>query len=236
MMYVYAITDQPALPLPTQPGLDEASLCSLVHQEIAAVFSSLPAADVAVTQANLWRHEAVVEALMADRAILPVRFGTVLDNESAIQAILAAHNASFVADLDRVRGQVEVGLRVLWNEEEKGSQRAGERPGTGGGGRSYLMARLEEERRAGAWRQQAEALASKLHAPLARLAAKSTRQLLLTPRMLLAAAYLIEQNQTAAFQREVEALSAVYPALHFLCTGPWPPYSFVTAGALSVHK
>jgi hypothetical protein len=26
----------------------------------------------------------------------------------------------------------------------------------------------------------------------------------------------------------VEALSAAYPALRFLCTGPWPAYSFVT--------
>jgi len=32
-----------------------------------------------------------------------------------------------------------------------------------------------------------------------------------------------------AFQREVEALRQAYPDLDFLCTGPWPAYSFVTA-------
>jgi hypothetical protein len=96
-----------------------------------------------------------------------------------------------------------------------------------GSGRSYLLARLEEERQRRAWRQRAEALAEELHTPLAHLAVESTRQVLLTPRLLLTAAYLVERDQVAAFQQEVGALSAAYPALRFLCTGPWPAYNFV---------
>jgi hypothetical protein len=178
---------------------------------------------------------------MADRTVLPVRFGTVLTNEGAVQAVLEAHHADFVACLKRVRGRVELGLRVLWNDDRR-PQTADRREDSGGrpersegsavGGRSYLLARLEEERQVQAHRQQAEALAVELHTPLAQLAAENTRQVLVTPRLLLTAAYLVERDRVEAFRQEVEALRAAYPALRFLCTGPWPPYNFVTATVL----
>ena len=42
------------------------------------------------------------------------------------------------------------------------------------------------------------------------------------------AAYLVERAQVAAFRGTVSALAAEHPTLQFLCTGPWPPYNFVT--------
>lgn len=229
-MYLYAITNQPEEPVPPDPGLEGASLLSLAYQDIAAVASPLTIVEVPPTEDNLWRHEAIVEALMADRIVLPMRFGTVLANEVAVQAVLAAHYTDFVASLDRVRGRVELGLRVLWDDDTPPPQPSPACEGGSGrgSGRAYLMARLEEERQVWAWRQQAEALAAELHAPLARLATGSTRQVLITPRLLLTAAYLVERDEVATFRQEVETLSAAYSALRFLCTGPWPAYSFVT--------
>jgi len=241
MIYLYAITDRCDLPVPAKPGLEGTSLFSLTYQDIAAVVSPLDTAKTPPTEDNLWRHEAVVEALMADRTVLPVRFGTMLADEAAVQAALAAHYADFVAGLERVRGRVELGLRVLSSPEflqlpqsspkfPSISQRNSEelRGTQGGSGRAYLLARLEEERQRQAWRQRAEALADELHVPLARLAVESTRQVLVTPRLLLTAAYLVEQGRVPTFRQEVEALSAAYPELRFLCTGPWPAYNFVT--------
>ncbi len=224
-MYLYAITDRPELPVPAEPGLEGTSLFGLAYRDIVAVVSSLDTAKVSPTEDNLWRHEAIVEALMADRAVLPVRFGTVLADEAAVQATLAVHYADFVASLNRVRGRVELSLRVLWDFEFRISNFEF-RPDSG---QAYLMARLEEERQRQAWRQRAEALAAELHTPLGRLAVESTRQVLVTPRLLLTAAYLVERDQVVAFRQQVEALSPAYPALHFLCTGPWPAYNFVTA-------
>ena len=234
-MYLYAITDQPNLPAPAEPGLEGASLFSLTCQDIAAVVSPLTTATVPPTEDNLWRHEAIVEALMADRTVLPMRFGTVLADEAAVKAALAAHYTDFVASLDRVRGRVELGLRVLWEIADSEWQIAdsSQRP-SAMSGRAYLMARLEEERQRQAWRQRAEALAEEIHAPLDHLAAESTRQVLITPRLLLTAAYLVERDQVAAFRQKVEALSAAYPKLRFLCTGPWPAYNFVTP-AMTFH-
>jgi hypothetical protein len=241
VIYLYAITDRSEESVPAEPGLEGTSLFNLTYQDIAAVVSSLTTSTVSPTEDNLWRHEAIVEALMADRTVLPVRFGTVLTDETAVKAALAAHHANFVADLDRVRGRMELSLRVLWEAGPPPTPPSSPKfPGVPQGhsgaprgtqansGRAYLLARLKEEHQRQAQQQRAEALADEIHTPLAQIAVESTRRVLITPRLLLTAAYLVEQGQVAAFRREVEALSAAYPALHFLCTGPWPAYNFVS--------
>jgi hypothetical protein len=69
-----------------------------------------PAEGEEVTAEALWRHEELVEALMADRDVLPVRFGTRFgDVEEAAQAV-AAQRATLTAALDRVSGAVELSV------------------------------------------------------------------------------------------------------------------------------
>jgi hypothetical protein len=96
-----------------------------------------------------------------------------------------------------------------------------------------MLARLAEERALLATRAQAASQAAELHEPLAALAAQSTCKVLTTPRMLLTATYLVEHAGVEAFRRELERLHANSPHLGFLCTGPWPPYSFVSAALAS---
>lgn len=241
MMYLYAITDQPKRVVPPVLGLEDVLCLSIPYQDIAAVVSPLTAAKVVLTESNLWRHEAVVEALMADRTVLPARFGTVLSSEAAVQAALMANYADFVANLKRVCGRVELGLRVLWDGGESrlvapDRSKCMGRQASEMGGRSYLLTRLEEKRQTQIWRQRAEVLAAELHLSLAHLAAESTYQVLVTPRMLLVAAYLVERDYVTTFQQIVNTLKTVYPTLDLLCTGPWPPYSFVSAGTLTANE
>jgi len=96
-----------------------------------------------------------------------------------------------------------------------------------------MLARLAEERILQASRSRAEVSAAELHDPLARLAAQSTCQVLTTPRLLLTAAYLVATGDVEKFRQEIHRLTAVYSHLGFLCTGPWPPYSFVSAAVSS---
>lgn len=245
MLYLYAITKQAGVPLPAMPGLENRLLAAFPYRDIAAVASPVTTTGIPPTRANLWRHEAVIEALMAGRTVLPVRFGTIVSDETAVQSILADFYAAFAGDLDRVRGKVEVGLRVLWADDPSsfasrrdqrvnGQEWPAARLSPEVCGRDYLLARLEEARQQRAWRQQAETIAAAVHDRLARAAVDATRRILVTPRLLLTAAYLVERERLAAFRQEVEATGAVCPGLHFLCTGPWPPYNFVSAGASAV--
>jgi hypothetical protein len=235
-MYLYAISDRPGAPVPpcvALEGMDGDPICliSIAYRGIAAVVDPLAAAG-RPTEDNLWRHEAVVEALMAEQTVLPVRFGTLLADEAAVQAALAAHYDEFVADLRRLSGKIELGLRVLWEEAAPASQvfpvdRSARKQGRG---RAYVMTRLEQERQVRAWRQRAEAAAAEIQLPLAEQAFEATCRVLITPRTLLTAAYLVDREQVPSFHCRVDMLSSDHPSLHFLYTGPWPPYSFVTVG------
>ncbi|MGD8240816.1 MAG: GvpL/GvpF family gas vesicle protein [Armatimonadota bacterium] len=230
MMYLYAITDAPEGPMSEQPGLGGASLLRVTHEDIAAVVSRVDCAEVPVTEGGLWEHEAVVEALMADGSVLPLRFGAVVADEAAVESVLQAHHGEFAACLECVRGHVEIGLRALWSDAEGSRARDVPAPKlpADATGRAYLLARAREERESDERRRHAEDLATKLHAPLADLATDSTRRALATPRLLLTAAYLVARGRVPTFRREVDALGAAHPALRLLCTGPWPPYNFVT--------
>jgi len=59
-----------------------------------------------------------------------------------------------------------------------------------------------------------------LHEPLAALAV-DTR---LRPQ---GGAYLVERDAVPGFTAAVERLQEAHPDVAILCTGPWPPYSFV---------
>jgi glycosyltransferase involved in cell wall biosynthesis len=221
VLYVYALTDAPERPLPDCRGHRGARLRVHAHDGVAAVCSRHAHIEPQPDETALWRHERVTEALMADRAVLPVRFGTTVADEDALTAMLADRHAEFRAGLERVRGRVEIGVRALWappGAEPEPAAAAAE-PVAMGPGRAYLRARLDE-------RGRAETLADALHGALAPRAAAARRRVLVTPRMLLSAAYLIERGGVEEFLAAVDAVAADHPEVELLCTGPWPAHSF----------
>ena len=258
MIHLYAIIDRPAKAIsmakaaPPMSGLEGSAVDVLPYNEIGAVVSVLATGKPLPIEANLWHHESVLEALMADHAVLPVRFGTVLADEAAVQTAMEEHYVEFVDGLAHVRGHVELSLRALWNDAAAVPPASGSAPtaeigpdvngsddrfslealnhqmsNAAAGGRAYMMVQLEAQGRLDTQRRRAAELANEIHTPLARLAAESARRAPVTPRLLLTAAYLVKRDQVAAFRREVVKLSAAIPEVCLLCTGPWPPFSFV---------
>jgi hypothetical protein len=204
---LYAITDHPGPPLP-----DVAPLNAVATEHLAAVCA--PASDGEVSPDALWRHEDVVEALMEDRDLLPVRFGTCLEDESAAVLAVAERYDELAVALDRVRGAVELSLRVVVADEP--TQAAHEEPGSGA---DYLRAKT----RCGVERETAVRV---LHEPLSILARASLQVSPRSPSELLRAAYLVDRPAVEGFVGLVARLQSVHPGLRLLCTGPWPPYSF----------
>ena len=104
MIELVAIMDADAPPPPAQ-------LRALAAGGLTAVVG--PATDEEATAELLWRHEELVEELMADRDVLPVRYGTrFADDEDAAQAV-AARRATLTAALEHVRGAVELSVRAI---------------------------------------------------------------------------------------------------------------------------
>lgn len=202
MIELYAIAAHPGPPLPALAPLHAVPAGGL--EAICA-----PAEDREVTPDALWRHEEVVEALMEDRDLLPVRFGTRLDDDAAAARSVEERRVELECALERVRGAVELSVRAVLAEP---AADAGHDESSGAG---YLRAR-----------RGATATQDAVHDPLAVLAREHVLRAPRLPAEALRAAYLVDRASVGAFARLVARLDERHPELRLLCTGPWPPYSF----------
>lgn len=249
-LYLYAVTDAAPLSCPLHPGLQGAVPFLVDCGRLGGVVSVFGPGRPEVDAESVWRHEAVVEELLAVRPLLPVRFGTLVADEEHVRQALHEREDDLARNLARVRGRVELGLRVLWTAPEEEIAETAAAPAEDSSpaapteepspapmsGREYLMRRLADEHRAAARRAAAQTEAQSVCGRLSGLATDSTLQLLPTPGQLLSAAFLVDREAVDGFVREVHALEASHGSLRFLCTGPWPPYSFVEAGPSGLEQ
>lgn len=225
MIWVYAIAERPELPPPVSTtGLAGAPLEGVREGSLLAVLSRhVDPVEICGADA-LWAHEHVVERLMAERAVLPMRFASQLADDAALRRALAGRHDELLSALDRVRGRVELAVHAM----SAAGQPLSEAPraavaGAAKGhrrGHEYLRARLE-------LRDRADAAAAELDAPLAALAVATSRRPEQSPGELLHASYLVERRVVAKFRATAQRLQREHPEAAVLCTGPWPPYSFV---------
>ena len=212
---MYAFADAPAA-IPAVRGIDSAPLETYGAEGVDAVASRHESAAIEASEPAILAHARVVEALTATNdAVLPARFGGAYTDPEALRTVVGERAGELGKGLDRVRGCVELGLRAV------GPARDAVAASSGAG---YMRARLAE-------RREIERRADELHHPLAALAREATRAVGATERLLLSAEYLVPKRDVPAFRELVERLQADHPELGIVCTGPWPPYSFATAGS-----
>jgi hypothetical protein len=227
-LYVYAIVERPELALPPVAGLGGAAIAGLAAGDLMAIVSPLDGGAPPLSRESLLGHERVIEALMGARAALPTRFGTTAESAERLVEALQTDGARYRANLDRVRGRVEIAVRVGW-EPETGVPAARPRADAARSGRAYMLALLEQTRRDARRREDAEALVADLTAGLSELADTAVETVLPAPQLLLKAAYLVRRERLAELRHRIEAMRAANPSLAILATGPWPAYSFVEA-------
>jgi hypothetical protein len=213
MLYAYAIARRGEPPLVA--GLGGAALRA-VGDEPVAIVSDHGELPLRAEPEDLWAHEAVVEAAMELGPVLPMRAGTAFADEGELLETLRGRAGEFRRALERVEGAVELGIRAVVDLEPSGN---GKPPSGAGPGTAYMIGRLERVR-------SAERVAAAIHEPLAALARESTWRVEAGQPPRLAAAYLVDRSQVEPFQERVSELEDGRP-ISIVCTGPWPPYSFV---------
>lgn len=230
--YVYCAADGPSGAPVGGPGVRGSRVRQVSHGDVRLLWSEVDAG-FAWTERDVLRHEAVVESAMARSAVLPMRFGTVLSAPEAILEVLERLSPRFRATLERVRGKVEVGVKVLWDAETlKGAIAArlpeGARQEAPGAppGKNYLLRRFREHFLRRRLEEMAAAVGEEIDAPLRKWAAEAKGRTLATDDLLLSASYLVERDRLEGFKARLEEVRASHPGLKFLFSGPWPPYGF----------
>jgi len=220
MDYMYAVVEPPRA-APEQSGLDGSPLRVVSRGELAAVVSDRGEAPLHVSEEALWAHERVVEGLMAGGPVLPMRFGSVLADDEAVQAMLADRQAELSAGLARVSGAVELGVRAAWDPEAAVAGGVGD-PAATGPGAAYLLGLSRS-------RQRARALAERLDSAVGGMCRTRVQRLLSSPSLPVSASYLVDRGGVDAFRGRIATLDAEVQEAKIICTGPWPPYSFTGA-------
>jgi hypothetical protein len=217
VLYLYAVKTSGGVP--RVPGLFGASLRAVGKGGPFAIVSEHEQLRLEPSEGALWAHEDVVEELMSDEPLLPMRFGSALPNEAAVLEMLNARHEELEHALDVVRGAVELSVRIaIDSEPDTGVADEQDWPGT-----AYLMERLRRER------HQSEVTA-RVHERLASLSRESTRWSGEPRRRLWKAAYLVDHERVEDFIEQVNRLETQLSDAAVVCTGPWPPYSFSSEG------
>jgi hypothetical protein len=199
--------------LPALRGIEDAELERLQVDELDLVYSEVgDRSQAPPSEEDVLRHALVVEELMTrSAAVLPGRLGQRYAGTDELERSVRAESTRLEAALRQVAGCVELGLRVLAPAQAEEIV-----PPTG---TAYLQARLDE-------RREAERRALEVHEPLARLARASTRHEHAAHGQVLETAYLVPTQELEHFRNELERIESSQAELDFVCTGPWPPYSF----------
>jgi len=229
-LYVYGIVGSPSFDAALS-GHEEAGVFAVPCGDLAAAVSEL-SRDVAPEPQNVWRHEQVLEALMQQHAVLPLRFGTHVARRDALCDALRRIRPALTRDLERLSGRVEFALRVTnvgANDNlvlAAGSKVDGAqplRPGTG-----YLRARAELLRERTVREAAARRIEAMLRQHLDPSAEDAVWELAEGQAKTLTASYLVERAHISRFVDAIDHVRDRHLELDVTCTGPWAPYSFVT--------
>ncbi len=207
------------------------------HKALAAVVSDSPVSDYAQSRRNMMAHTLVLEEVMRDFTILPVRFGTVAPDTTTIQQVLERRYEEFnglVAEMER---RVELGLKAFWDEQVIFQETVEETPAirrlrdtlTGKTPEEtyYDRIRLGEMVEATMWKKRDED-AERILDQLRPLVYKTRANKVITDRMVLNAAFLVDEQRQPQFDEAVKALDQqMSKRLMFKYVGPVPPYNFV---------
>jgi len=202
-------------------GLDHQMMEYLSCDNIAAAFTRHTVAPTAVAE-NIVQYEQAIESLMAHAALLPVRFGTCFNSEERARDVLSNNRGCLAEGLEAVRGQVEMGVRILKPEATRRPSAISSVRGT-----DYMQARLAERRQEEEGEQQHLRIAHEILSPSIQRWPNYVRSPVRNG--IASFAFLVPRNDVQVFRSAVSVSMPSRPDLRLLCTGPWPAYHFTPA-------
>ncbi len=212
-------------------------------QDLAAVVSDCPAIDYKAVKEkekivrDLAAHQRVTEEVMKHCSILPMKFGTMVEEEKEVESVLRQGYFNLKEAQAAFQDKVEVEVVVTWdltsvfqevgNEEPIAKLRAKTegRPGLRGLNDRINLGKIVYEslsrRREDHQREIVEVLAN--------CSIDRQKNALMDDSFVMNVAFLIDKERQDEFDERLEELDkGMGGALNFRRIGPLPPYSFAT--------
>jgi hypothetical protein len=238
--YIYCITEgangERFGPLGIGGRGDE--LTPISYRDIAAVVSDAPVMRYPVSRENSLAHEQAIEAVFRRHTVLPARFCTIAEDETKVRTILEREYEEFRALLNVTRDRVEVGVKAIFHETliyqeilekhdeiKRRKEAIASLPRQKAHWQLVEIGRMVEEALKAAKDRVREEIVDALKEACCDF--RLTHRLL-GERMILNAAFLVDRDREAAFDRAVDGLSERYgERIRFKYVGGFPPFNFV---------
>ncbi|HEV8368575.1 MAG TPA: GvpL/GvpF family gas vesicle protein [Pyrinomonadaceae bacterium] len=224
--YVYCVAESRPSLEGISVGIAESDLELLEIEGLVAVASKFEDESVQINRVNVLRHEAIVRSVLTETTLLPFRFGTVV-GEANLRSFLIARRTALLSRLALVRNCIEMSIKIIWQiPSELTVTQNHERDVEVGVGAAFLLSKRQEILGDESLLVKANEIASWLHSRLDGLVRQEQIAVEPKQKLVLAGSYLIEQSLDSKYRELVAKLKEERPHLHFLTSGPWPPYTF----------
>ncbi|MBS3905429.1 MAG: GvpL/GvpF family gas vesicle protein [Syntrophaceae bacterium] len=210
-------------------------LYAIRFDDIAAVVSDAPIKKYSVARENLIPHEQAVEAVMKSYTVLPVRFATIAENEEKVKRILEKEHRRFVDLLNYLEGKKELGLKAVFKEDVVYKEilanydeiRMGKERIIKGQAKEFGLVAIGRQVEA-ALEQEKKKYVEYILGFLTPLAVEFKLNNTYGERMIVNAAFLVEETKEAPFDQKVnEMVSKHGDKINFKYVGTVPPFNFV---------
>ena len=105
-LYLYGIIDSSDEITDSIYGLEGSGVYNIPFCDIGAVVSQISQPIQNVTEGAVLEHEVVVEKLMANSTVLPVRFGTIIDGRDSLLSMMQSYYKNFKDNLLRLHNKL----------------------------------------------------------------------------------------------------------------------------------
>lgn len=205
------------------------------YEDISAVISKSNERKYSLSRENLLSHQRVIERVMKDYTVLPVRFSTIADNIEGIHAVLRKRYEEFSNLLRDMDNKIELGIKAVWKDmdavfqeilqEDEEIKRLrdktavmptyGDRINLGKMVQAGLKSKKETE-------------ADKMMSSLKTISVDTRDNQVYGDNMVLNAAFLVDMARIKEFDTMVQTIDADYRArMRLKYVGPVPPFNFV---------
>lgn len=193
----------------------------------------------------LQAHENVIDTLMQETTVVPLKFGTILKDEEAALKMLLDNEEKFKSLLAKFAGKVEWGLKVYADKQafvryiiqnDPKFMNLEDKQKNLSRGAAYLLGRKMEEEVQDHVVDQLTQVAEEIFQELGKDAAEAKLNDTLPQKvtgkkkeMILNAAYLVEREKGDHLLQRGKSFRGTYAfmGLDLEFSGPWPPYNFI---------
>ena len=206
--------------------------------DISAVISSSPVTKYVIDPENLIIHEKVIEEVMKDYTVLPVRFCTIANSAEDVRTFLRRRYGEFKGMLRDMDNKVELGLKGRWTNMRKifaeiadqdpkvkeSKRMVEEHPGNTDDDKKIAVGKVVKASLEGKKADEGNQVLNHFK----RVALDIRRNDLVGDDMFLNAVFLIDRTREKQFDYLVEDVAEKYKErAEFKYIGPVPPFNFV---------